>query len=61
MTSSNQTTDSDVPKFVAIQHANSGSLSEINVNFTLSINMELNNTILTGDKSKSYHGNLLLY
>jgi len=47
-------TDSDMPKFFAIQHANSGSITEINVNFTLFANMELNNTILTGDKSKSY-------
>ena len=47
-------TDSDMPKFFAIQHADSGSISEININFTLSANMELNNTILTGDKSKLY-------
>jgi len=48
------TTDSDTPIFFAIQHAQTGSISEINVNFTLSANMELNNTILTGDKSKLY-------
>ncbi|MGD1835514.1 MAG: hypothetical protein ACPKQO_07310 [Nitrososphaeraceae archaeon] len=47
-------TNSNIPEFFVIQHANSGSLSIINVNFTLSSNIELNNTILTGDKSNSY-------
>ena len=47
-------TDSDMPEFFAIQHAQSGSISAINVNFTLSIDGKSNNTILTGDKSNSY-------
>ncbi|MGD1837228.1 MAG: hypothetical protein ACPKPY_04125 [Nitrososphaeraceae archaeon] len=35
-------TNSNTPQFFVIQHANSGSLFMINVNFTLSSNMELN-------------------
>ncbi|MGD1835314.1 MAG: hypothetical protein ACPKQO_06295 [Nitrososphaeraceae archaeon] len=47
-------TGGNVHKFFAIQHAQSGTISEINVNFTLSIDVKSNNTILTGDKSNSY-------
>ncbi|MGD1837013.1 MAG: hypothetical protein ACPKPY_03010 [Nitrososphaeraceae archaeon] len=47
-------TGGDVHKFFAIQYAQSGTISEINVNFTLSIDVKSNNTILTGDKSNSY-------
>ncbi|MFB5601115.1 MAG: hypothetical protein ACE5SW_12920 [Nitrososphaeraceae archaeon] len=48
-------TDSKEPiKFFAIQHAQSGSISEINNTFTLSLTNESNKTSLTSDTSKIF-------
>ncbi|MFB5601092.1 MAG: hypothetical protein ACE5SW_12805 [Nitrososphaeraceae archaeon] len=45
------TTDSDIPKFFAIQHANSGSISEINVSaYNLELNDVSDKTILFSDR-----------
>ena len=50
ITSSNQTTD-HVPKFFAIQHANSGSLSAINeTSYLLELNDVSDKTILFSDR-----------
>jgi hypothetical protein len=42
------------PKFYAIQHANSGSISEINKTFTLSLNKESNKTLFSSNIDKSF-------
>jgi hypothetical protein len=47
-------TDSEIPKFFAIQHANSGSISEINQSFTLTLNNQSNNTLFSSDIDKSF-------
>ena len=41
------------PKFLAIQHAQSGSISDINQTFTLSLTNESNNTIFSSNVSKN--------
>lgn len=45
---------SDVPKFFAIQHAQSGSISEINQTFTLALNNQSNKTLFSSDIDKSF-------
>lgn len=47
-------TTSDVPKFFAIQHAQSGSISEINQTFTLALNNQSNKTLFSSDIDKSF-------
>ncbi|MDX1373783.1 MAG: hypothetical protein R3321_15015, partial [Nitrososphaeraceae archaeon] len=45
------TTESDIPKFFAIQHAQSGSLSEINTTaYSLELNDVSDKTILFSDR-----------
>lgn len=48
------TTDSENPKFFAIQHANSGSISEINKTFTLAFTNESNKIIFASDISRTF-------
>jgi hypothetical protein len=45
---------SDVPKFFAIQHAQSGSISEINQTFILALNNQSNKTLFSSDIDKSF-------
>ena len=40
--------------FFAIQHAQSGSISEINMTFILKLNVESNKTLLSSDTSKTF-------
>ena len=47
-------TDSEIPKFFAIQHANSGSISEINQTFTLALNNQSSKTLFSSDIDKSF-------
>jgi hypothetical protein len=47
-------TDSETPKFFAIQHADSGSISEINQTFTLALNNQSNKTLFSSDIDKSF-------
>jgi hypothetical protein len=47
-------TTSDVPKFFAIQHAQSGLISEINQTFTLALNNQSNKTLFSSDIDKSF-------
>jgi hypothetical protein len=47
------TTGSATPKFFAIQHAQSGSISEINQTFTLALSNESNKTMFSSDIDKT--------
>jgi len=47
-------TDSENTKFFAIQHANSGSISEINKTFTLAFTNESNKIIFASDISRTF-------
>ena len=42
------------PKFFAIQHANSGSISEINQTFTLALNNQSSKTLFSSNIDKSF-------
>ena len=46
-------TSSEEPKFFAIQHSQSGSISEINQTFILSLNNELNKTTFSSNISRN--------
>jgi hypothetical protein len=45
---------SDIPKFFAIQHAQSGSISKINQTFTLALTNQSNKALFSSDLDKSF-------